>query len=79
MVFLDKTICSGKISVSESVIVQTYVVNNDNPWDFSNFEFAFGGRFTGWGSIPGGNNTWDRNNILIRKSIIRLVQRVAMV
>ena len=41
-------------------IAQTYVVNYNNPWDFSNFEFAFGARFTGWGSTPGGNNTWDR-------------------
>ena len=34
-------------------IAQTYVVNNNNPWDFSDW---WGGHV----STPGGRNTWDR-------------------
>ena len=44
---------------NQARIVETYVINNDNPWDF------------GWGYTPGGNNTTDRVFLLSIDELLR--------
>ena len=44
-------------------IAETHVINNDNPWDFSEFH--------GWVNTPGGNNTVDRIFLLSIDEVLR--------
>ena len=43
-------------------IAETYVINNDNPWDFSEW---------GWVNTPGGNNTRDMIFLLSIDEVLR--------
>ena len=44
-------------------IAETYVINNDNPWDLS--------ELGGWNNTPGGNNTMDRLFLLSIDEVLR--------
>ena len=49
---------------NQARIAETYVINNDNPWDFSDW---------GWylANTPGGNNTTDRIFLISINEVLR--------